>query len=167
MATVRGKDVTVRIYDGGWKLYACARSCSLNISTSVIETSVTGSGTWATYIPQKHGWTGTLEGMMNLDSDSSLTLYDLRLKQVAMEVIQIQFERLDDDGNSYTDTGNAIITSSSDSGSVDDVASFSIELQGTGALTPLYTEYPGADNGLLAEDESDLITESGLFITIE
>jgi predicted secreted protein len=137
MATVRGKNVTVRIYDDGWKLYACASSCSLDVNTSVIETSVTGSGTWATFIPQKNSWSGSLQGVVNLDSDSSLTLYDLRVKQIALTEFQIQFERIDDDGNYYLDQGHAIIVNSSDTGSVDDINTFTIGLQGTGALTPI------------------------------
>jgi hypothetical protein len=75
--------------------------------------------------------------VVNLDSDSSLTLYDLRVKQIALTEFQIQFERIDDDGNYYLDQGHAIIVNSSDTGSVDDINTFTIGLQGTGALTPI------------------------------
>lgn len=129
---VLGKDVTVRIYNAGWKLYACASSCALSVSTSTVETSTTGSGAWATFMAQKHSWSGTLDGMVNLDEN--ITLFDLRALQIAMTPIQIQFERIDQSGASYTDTGTAIIVSSSDTGQMGDVATFSIELQGTGAL---------------------------------
>jgi predicted secreted protein len=136
MAVVRGKDVAFYIYDSGvWKLYACGRSCTITLSTSVIETSVTGTGTFATFIGQKHSWTASIEGVVNLDEGSQLTLSDLRALQIALTELYIRYERVDADGNGYTDEGYAIITSSSDSGEENNVATFSIELQGTGALT--------------------------------
>ena len=67
MSIVNGKNVTVRIYDNGaYRLYACATSCSISVSTSTVETSVTGSGNWASFMPQKHSWSGSLDGMANL-----------------------------------------------------------------------------------------------------
>jgi predicted secreted protein len=134
MAVVRGKDVAFYIYDSGaFKLYACGRSCTITLSTSVIETSVTGTGTFATFIGQKHSWTASIEGVVNLDEGNQLTLSDLRALQIALTELYIRYERVD--GNGYTDEGYAIITSSSDSGEENNVATFSIELQGTGALT--------------------------------
>ena len=133
---VLGKNVIVRIYDNGWKLYGCASSCSFTLSTSTIETSVTGSGLYATFMPQKHSWNGTLEGVVNLDA--SLNIYDLRQMQIAMTPIQIQFERVEGSGSYYTSTGTAIIVNSSDTGAYDGIATFSIEVQGTGALTVEY-----------------------------
>lgn len=132
METVLGKDVTVRIYNEGWKMYACATGCSLTVSTSTVETSVTGSGIWATFAAQKHSWSGSLEGVVNLDSN--LTIRGLRGLQIAMTPIQIQFERIDPHGSSYTTMGEAIIVNSTDSGSYDGAATFSVELQGTGAI---------------------------------
>lgn len=137
MGAVNGKNVVFRVYDevtSSWRVYACARSCSLTVSTALVETSVTGSGQWASYKPQKHGWTGSVEGVVNLDDDNGLTLYDLRQKQIGMEEIQIQYERTDTDGNIYLDNGKCYISSSADTGSVDTVATFSLELQGTGEL---------------------------------
>ena len=143
MATVNGKNVRVYIYDnGGWRLYACATSCTLNVTTSTIETSTTGSGAWATFKPQKIGWTGTLEGVVNLDQPGQLNLADLRSRQIAFTELLINFDRVDEDGNSYVDSGVAIITNSSDSGPLNDVATFSIDLQGTGALTQQFIPTP-------------------------
>ncbi len=168
MATVNGKNVIVRIYDNGWKLYACARSCSLTVSTSTVETSVTGSGVWASFEPQKHSWSVTLEGVVNLDHDSNLTLYDLRVKQIAMEKLQVQYERTDEDGNVYYDNGIGIIVNSSDEGAVDNVASFTIELQGTGALVSVFEPAPDPVVDLLLRENGDyILTESFDFIELE
>lgn len=158
MATVNGKNVKVFIYDnGGWRLYACATSCSINVTTSTVETSTTGSGVWATFKPQKNSWTGTLEGVVNLDEPGQLNLADLRAKQIGFIEFLVNFERTDEAGNVYTDAGVAIITNSSDSGPINDVATFTIDLQGTGVLqqqfipTPLplsaVTRYQGTASG--------------------
>lgn len=137
---VTGKNVRVLIYDnGGYRLYACATSCTITLTTSVIETSTTGSGVFATFKPQKHTWICTLEGAVNLDEPGSLTLADLRSKQLSFTELLISYERTDDDGNTYADSGTAIIISSTDTGDVNDIATFSIELQGTGTLTQSFT----------------------------
>lgn len=158
---VLGKDVTVRIYQGGWQFYACASSCSLTVSTSTVETSTTGSGTWATFAPQKNSWSGTLEGVVNLDQN--LTLYHLRQLQIALTPINIQYERTDANGNSYTDTGTGIIVSSADTGQMDSIATFSIEIQGTGALIQELNVVSG-DELLINSDDTLLINDTDQFI---
>lgn len=135
MANVNGKNVAFYIYDSGvFKLYACGKSCSITVSTSTIETSTTGAGTWATFAAQKHSWTASIEGVVNLDEGNQLTLPNLRALQYAMTPLYIRYERVDDAGNGYTDEGYGIIVNSFDSGDVDNVAMFSIEFQGTGEL---------------------------------
>ncbi len=137
MATIiNGKDVSFHIYDNGsWKLYACARSCSISVTTSTIEVSTTGSGDWVSVKPQKHAWSASIDGVVNLDESGMLNIASLRALQIAKTELLIRYERVDELGNGYTDQGYAYITSSSDSGPFDNVATFSIELQGTGELT--------------------------------
>jgi len=141
---VLGKNVIIYIQDGSvWRLYACATSCSISVSTSTVETSTTGSGAWVTIAAQKHSWIATLEGVVNFDTQAVFNLYDLRLRQIAMTPLLIRYERTDDAGNNYTDQGTAFIVSSSDTGRMDDVATFSIELQGSGELVPYFNENLG------------------------
>ena len=136
MAIVQGNNVSLYIWDvDAYKLYACATDCSITLSTDTIETSVTGSGEWVSIMPQKHSWSGVANGVTNLDFDNNLTLGDLRTKQMAMTQIIIRFEYIDDDGTVYTETGNAYITRSTSTGEVNNVSTFSIEFEGTGALT--------------------------------
>lgn len=131
---VSGKDVIVMIDDGGFKLYGCASSCSLSLSTSMIETSSVGSGLYSTFRPQKHGFTATISGLLNLDDPTALSLYDLRQKQLAMTQVLVKFTRTDAAGNEYVSTFDAYITGSTDSGDANGAASFDIDLQGTGEL---------------------------------
>jgi predicted secreted protein len=143
MATVNGKNVILYIYDnGGWRMYACARSCSLQVTASTVEISTTGSGNWASFEPQKLSFSGSCDGVVNLQQAGLLTLADLRAKQIAFTKLLINFERTDEDGNVYTDQGTVIITGSSDTGSINDVATFNIDFIGTGALTQIFTPTP-------------------------
>lgn len=140
MALIQGKNVVVYIYtNGAWRLYSCARTATLNRSTSIIETSVTGSGNWASFKAQKHSFTGTIDGLINLDDPGILTLPDLVQMQIAMVPLLMRYQRTDEAGNVYTDQATFIITGSTDTGAFDGIATFSIELQGTGSITQIFT----------------------------
>jgi uncharacterized protein (TIGR02145 family) len=100
----------------------------------MIETSSVGSGLYSTFRPQKHGFTATISGLLNLDDPTALTLYDLRQKQLALTQVLVKFTRTDAAGNEYISTFDAYITGSTDSGDANGAASFDIDLQGTGEL---------------------------------
>jgi len=108
----------------------------------MVETSTTGSGQWASFLPQKHSFTGTITGAVNLDTPGMLNLADLRAKQIAMTLLQCRFVRQDEQGNNYTDTCYFYITSSTDNGDLGNVASFNLSLQGTGALQQSFIPTP-------------------------
>lgn len=132
---VKGINAVLYFDDGGTdKFLACARSVTFTLVTEFIETSVSGTGTFATYLPTKNSFTGSVEGIVNLEPASMLSLSDLRALQVAQTLITCKFQRTDQGGNLYTDQASFYIASSSDTGSFDDMNTFSIELQGTGAL---------------------------------
>ena len=133
---VAGKNVVVFIKVGDdWVLYACATSATLNVATEGIETSVSGNGKFASFLPTKNSFTGTLEGVTSLEENPKLSLYDLRQRQLSQELLRMKYQRSDSAGNLYTDEASFYITSSSDVGSFDDMNNFSIEMQGTGILT--------------------------------
>lgn len=140
MSLVQGKNVVVFIYDGGiWKIYACAKSATLNLATDFIETSVSGTGVFATYAPTKNSFTGTLEGVTSLEMDAVLSLPDLQQRQISQQLLMMRFQRTDNDGNVYTSQASFFISNSSDTGSFDDMDLFSIELRGTGVFTQIFT----------------------------
>src|SRR5690242_1126189 len=110
---VRGENVIVYIFDNGvWKLYACATNAELNVATQFIETSVSGKGLWASFIPTKNSFTITLSGVVSLNETGMLALPDLRQKQIAQETLLMRFQRTDEGGNIYTDECSFFITSS-------------------------------------------------------
>jgi len=140
---VAGKNVVIEIKVGDvWTLYACAKSATLNVATDFIETSVAGAGKFATYLPTKISFTGTLEGVTSLEQDGMLSLPDLRARQLTQEKLRTRFQRTSDDGKVYTDEAYFFISSSNDVGSFDDMNIFTIEMQGTGILTQYTDSYP-------------------------
>lgn len=141
---VKGEDVVVYIFDGGqWKPYVCAKSCELNVSTDFLETSISGTGLFRTFLPTANSFTGSMDGIVDLFDDGSvLTLPSLRTKQLAQEVFLLRFTRSNSDSEYYTDEAMFFITNSTDSGSYDGINIFSISLQGTGVLTQLIIAPP-------------------------
>ena len=142
MSKVRGKNVLVFFYDvasATYKPYACAMSCDLNLNTDIVETSVVGAGSWATFRAIKNSFDGSISGLTNLQKASHLTLFDLRTKQILFTELLMRFQRTDEDGNTYLDEGKFIISKSSDSGPHDSMSSFTIDLKGTGPLTKTVT----------------------------
>jgi hypothetical protein len=72
MGLVRGEDVILSAYTaapGGQAYYpfGCARSVTFDISTDFIETSVTDSGAFKTFIPSGKQYSGNIEGLVFLD----------------------------------------------------------------------------------------------------
>jgi len=72
MGLVRGEDVILStpINQSGTNVqvpFACARSVTFDISTDFIETSVTESGSFKTFIPSGKQFSGNIEGLVFLD----------------------------------------------------------------------------------------------------
>jgi len=72
MGLVRGEDVILSAISsapGGSAYYpfGCARSVTFDISTDFIETSVTESGAFKTFIPSGKQFSGNIEGLVFLD----------------------------------------------------------------------------------------------------
>lgn len=130
---VTGDNVILYEYvSGDWVPYACAQNISVNFTTDFIETSVSGSGNWATFLPTKISWTASIDGIVSLEEAGKLSIVDLRTKQFEQTQIQIKFERTDDDGNIYANVGYAYISNSSDTGSFNGMDTFSVEFRGSG-----------------------------------
>lgn len=128
--------------DGQWKIKACGRSCTLNVTTETIDTSVSGGGIWRTFLATANSFNGSFDGVVFLEEPGKITLPQLRQKQVSHEVIMFRMQRTDEGGNVYTDEGRIILTNSSDTGTYNDAATFAIDFVGTGALTQIFEITP-------------------------
>lgn len=76
MGLVRGEDVVLSVqqYNGVENVYVpfgCARSLTFDISTDFIETSVTESGAFKTFIPSGKQYSGNLEGLVFLNKPAT------------------------------------------------------------------------------------------------
>lgn len=140
---VKGDNVLVAEYNeevDAWVLYGCARSCSLALNTDFIKTSVSGSQGFQTIVPTQHSFTGTIEGLVNLEEENLLSLPDLQQRQLERRKLRIRFQHTAIDGLTvYTQEGDFYITSSSDEGPLNQMNSFNVGITGTGALTQVFT----------------------------
>lgn len=136
MSLVRGENVVFEFYDGGeWKPYACARACTLSTTTELIETTVTGAGKYKHFTPTVNSFTGNCDGIVSLGNSGMLTLYNLRQMQLAHVLQRVRFTRTAENGvDVYTDSVDFYITNCTDTSSFDNVASFTVEMQGTGVV---------------------------------
>lgn len=142
---VKGKNVTVFKFDDSidvWVPYACARSCSFSLDTDTIETSITGSGKFKTFLPRSNSFNGSLDGVTQLLKAAHLSIADLMALQLAHTIMLMRFEDISDDGDVFTKEAMFFITNCTQTASFDNVATFSVALQGTGALTLIYTPTP-------------------------
>lgn len=121
---------------------ACAKSCKITLNASSIEVSSKDSGKWTERISGKLSWNASSENLF------VLTEYkDLFEKLVAREKVTLTFGYITngnengkpeggwtmDATNTYT--GSAIISSIDANASDGDIATYSINFEGTGALT--------------------------------
>lgn len=162
---VLGKNVVLFFQISGvWTPYVCALEATINFNTDFIETSVSGTGLWATHLPTKNSFTVSINGIVAINSPGNVTLADLRALQFAQTVFLLRFTRENKEGFGYMEEGTAFITSSSDTGSFDGMNTFSVDMQGTGAITATST----LPDRLLRENGVDYVkTESGDFILLE
>jgi predicted secreted protein len=136
---IRGEDVVIAEYNAeidSWVIWGCARTCSLNLDTQFIETTVTGSGSYAEFLPTKHSFSGQLQGLIKLNVTDLVSLPTIRDYQINKVKLLLRFIRTGTGGTeNYTSEGYFYIKNTSDEGTIDGMASFTVDLQGTGALT--------------------------------
>ena len=148
MSLVTGDNVMGYIYDGGqWKPVVCGRSITLNIQRETIETSITGTGTFRTYKPTGITWDATIEGLVYLQKVNTLALPDMTAYLIAGTELLFRFQRTDQDANVYLNEGQALVVNVSDTGAIDSPDTFTMQLKGTGVLTPIFTPTPINPNG--------------------
>jgi len=136
MAIVNGKDALIEAYDGGeWKLFACVRSWSSSISSEMLETTTTGDGRFARFVPGKIGFTVTLEGLINLDTDAGLSLPYLDSCILNGVLLRLRDRKEDLAGNTYAKEFQMYLTDVTDTNSFDNVSTFNADAQGTGVIT--------------------------------
>lgn len=126
------------------KALAAATSCKLSLSANVLETSSKDSGKWVSKKAGKLSWTASSDNLFTMTDYK-----DLVTAMITRTPIQIQFstvQNADSDNGVPADgwvantdgfMGNAIITSIEANASDGDNATYSVSLEGSGALSPV------------------------------
>lgn len=142
---VLGKNVTVFKFDESitaWVPYACARSCNFTLDIDTIETSISGSGKFRTYLPVSNAFTGDTEGLTQLGKANHLSVADLMQLALNHTIMLMRFEDIAENGDAFIKEAYFFITNVTQTASFDNVATFSVTLQGTGELTLVYEPTP-------------------------
>lgn len=125
MSAIKGLDVLIKV---GSQVVGGQRNASLEMSAETIDTTVKTTGGWASKIPGIKSWTSSCDGVYFL-SDAGL-----KAAQTAfMNGTAVNLEFSNSEGLSYS--GQAVITSMSVEAGQEDIVSYTISFEGTGALT--------------------------------
>ena len=125
MSAIKGLDVLIKV---GSTVVGGQRNASLEMSAETIDSTVKSTGGWAAKIPGLKSWTSSCDGIYFLDDTG------LAAAQTAfMNGNEVKLEFSNSSGLAYS--GQAVITSMSVEAGQEDVVSYTISFEGTGALT--------------------------------
>ena len=125
MAAIKGLDVLIKV---GSTVVGGQRNASLEMSAETIDTTVKTTGGWASKITGIKSWTSSCDGVYFVDDAG------LEAAQTAfMNGTAVSLEFSNSSGLTYS--GQAVITSMSVEAGQEDVVSYTISFEGTGALT--------------------------------
>ena len=125
MSAIKGLDVLIKV---GSQVVGGQRNASLEMSAETIDTTVKTTGGWAAKIPGMKSWTSSCDGVYFLD-DAGLSA----AQTAFMSGTPVQLVFSNTDGLAYS--GQAVITSMSVEAGQEDIVSYTISFEGTGALT--------------------------------
>ena len=152
---ILGEYCSIEVYrDGSWKTILCARSISLVTTTEFIDTTVTGGGKNKHFTPTVNSFTGNIEGITTLTDDSAyLTLYNLRQLQNGHEMLRVRYLRTEKSNTlAYNTACDCFISSITDTMSFDNVATFSVDIIGTGVPDETIINPPATDSTLMRKE---------------
>ena len=131
MGLVKGTDLRVYI---GTKKIVNETTCSIELSTAMIETSSKDSGAWATSIPGRKSWSINATVQLDYaDGGSDYTYDELLTAWLDQTSLTVTFKTAT--VASTTLTGTAYIESKPVQAGDQEIATVEITLRGTGALT--------------------------------
>lgn len=138
---INGSDIVLSVKDkddaGNALPIACATSHTIEITNAVREVSCKGSGDFTTSEYGRFSWTASTDALLNLGAGATYASYaSLVTLMLGKKIISIE-SFYDEDGNgtdTYKLAGEAIITSINKTAADNENASYSVSLQGRGAL---------------------------------
>lgn len=161
MENILGKDLQLFIGENGKeKAIACATSLSLQIEADTIDISCKDTGDWGASMPGKLTWSISTDALITLDADGKLAAggtdkkayTDMMDAMIARKSLHVIFSTLGNKPNATPDAdghvvptggwqddadgyeGYGVITSIEATADNGDLATYSIDIQGVGAL---------------------------------
>ena len=133
MEPVQGRDVIIQLnVDGSTYLeFGCAEDMSLERVAELVETSTISTGVFKTWDYQSLDYTINLSGLV-LNDDPSVKVWDLWAQQENFLVVPYRMIFTDPDGIVKAIVGRLLVKSIAFSGPSEDLASSTIQLQGSG-----------------------------------
>lgn len=134
MGFVLGRNVILYVAgDYGDQVIYCARSCALNTSADLLETTTIGSGADKSFKQGRKSWQMSCDGLVKFAAGLDVT--DIWDKYDAADTVNVTIKMDDTNGYIVTYIGTAIINSINITGTNNEVASYSVSFQGTGPLS--------------------------------
>ena len=141
MAKIQGNDfvVTGAITEAGTQeLFLHANSCSIDHTNAVIDVTTRDNDSASEYLSGRTSYTLSVDGVIDYDDASTASLNSVELFDLAQTGATIFWvssgSQIVGTGR-VTYSGQAIITSFSQTGASDETATYSMSLQGTGLIT--------------------------------
>lgn len=133
MSAKRGLNVIIAVKENGeYKALAGQRGANLNRSTDTLDISNKVTNGWKEYITGSKEWSIECDGILMAD-DSAFA----KIEQYFLDGSEVEVKIGDDTGWGYE--GRAIITDFPIEAPYDDALSYTLTLQGTGALNKIST----------------------------
>lgn len=152
---ILGEYCSIEAYDDGqWKTVLCARSISLTTTTEFANTTTTGAGKNVHVTPTVNSFTGNIEGIQTLTDDASyLTLYNLRQYQANHVMLRVRYLRTEKTNTlAYNTFCDCYIQTITDTASFDNVATFTVDIIGTGVPDNTLIYPPTIDSTLMRKE---------------
>ena len=135
MATQRGMDFLIKVNTGTelspvWTAVGGQRGATLNRSSDSMETTYKGTDGFKTFEPGFKEWSIDADGML-VDSDTGFDELETAFENSDKVMVELTYS----EAGGTVWSGEAIISDFPVEAPYDDMATYSISLQGTGALT--------------------------------
>jgi predicted secreted protein len=143
MALVSGKDVILTINDviAGDLPIGCARSVVFDIQRDMIDITGPGNGVYRRYMPSAIAFSGSIEGLVFLDTDNSIKMTMGGLYDIIMNgtLINLKYYETDKGGAHFLQKDCQVyIESINETASFDNIVTYTATFRGIGAPTITY-----------------------------
>jgi predicted secreted protein len=132
MALINGTNLTIKVGSPANSLLK-ATTASLELSVDLPEATTKDSAGWSEFFAGVRSWTLSSDGLVDYATGSQVETDELVAMLIARTAVIVEFSTATSGDMKLT--GNAFVTSISQTADMESPAGFSVSFQGTGALT--------------------------------